>query len=57
MDEEVVFRVFGGGIGYCAMDSNGNSGFGATPAEAIADLQLAYDSADFDVLDLVFTED
>ena len=55
MNDEVTFVVTECSLGFTAKDSNGNVGFGSSVDEAIADLQLAYDDADFDVCDFVFT--
>lgn len=55
MDEEITFQVYSNSLGFIAIDSNGNEGYGDTADAAIADLQLAYDDANFEVFDFTFT--
>lgn len=55
MDEEVTFTVYSNSLGFIAVDSNGNEGYGDTAEAAVADLQLSYDDADFEVCDFSFT--
>lgn len=48
------FQIFQNAIGFIALADDGNCGYGSSVDEAIADLQLAYDDADFEVYDFVF---
>lgn len=50
----IEFMVYQQGAEFTAIASDGNVGFGPTAEAAIADLQLCYDDAEFDVFDLVF---
>lgn len=51
---KVIFQIFENSLGFCAIDSNGNCGYGNSTSEAIADLQLAYDDAEMEVFNLEF---
>lgn len=61
-DGERTFHIVEADGGFYARANDGNIGFGMSEAEAIADLQLSYDDADFDVdnfevFDIVFSAD
>ena len=47
--ESIAFEIYESSIGFYAIDSNKNVGFGSTGEEAIADLLLSYDDVDIDV--------
>lgn len=53
--DKVSFIVYENDLGFIALDSNQNAGYGNSTEEAIADLQLSYDESDFDVDEFVFT--
>ena len=50
----IDYMVYQNSTGFVAMASDGNCGYGDSTDAAIADLQLCYDDADFDVFDFVF---